>query len=68
MVANKSFGKRGRKRKEKMEREGKGREGKGREGKRRGGDPDGKYYDTKGKVRRRKLIKLMEELRNRREL
>ena len=46
----------------------KGREGKGREGKRRGGDPDGKYYDTKGKVRRRKLIKLMEELRNRREL
>lgn len=63
MVANKSFGKRGRKRKEKME-----REGKGREGKRGGGDPDGKYYDTKGKVRRRKLIKLMEELRNRREL
>ena len=32
MVANKSFGKRGRKRKEKMERERKGREGKGREG------------------------------------
>lgn len=63
MVANKSFGKRGRKRKEKME-----REGKRREGKRRGGDPDGKYYDTKGKARRRKLIKLMEELRNGREL
>lgn len=40
------------------------REEKRREEKRGGGDPDGKYYDTKGKARRRKLIKLMEELRN----
>lgn len=60
MVANKSFGKRRRKRKEKK----RGKNEERREEKRRDGDPDGKYYDTKGKARRRKLIKLMEELRN----
>lgn len=60
MVANKSFGKRRRKRKEKK----RGKNEERREEKRGSGDPDGKYYDTKGKARRRKLIKLMEELRN----
>lgn len=47
----------------KRKKKGKEEEGKKRREKRGGGGPDGKYYDTKEKARR-KLIKLMEELRN----